>query len=432
MGATATLSTSDLSVEPGQQVACSVLIRNNGEVTDDYAIDVVGEAAGWSVVEPPAVNLNPGDSAEVVVRFAPPRSADVLSGVVPFGVRVMSRQDPHGSVVEEGRVTIGAFADVAAELVPATAEGGRRAKFQIAVDNVGNTPSVLRFRPSDPDNMLDFKVDRPEIMLPPGTTAFVGLQAKPRKTFLRGDTERHPFQVAIEPENAEPLVASGTMVQHQLLPKWLLPALIALLVVAGALVVLWFSLLRGAVQSAARDAAKQETAEIKGAADAALNSAGAAKEESKQAKENSDRAMEAVGIDPNPSDDKPAPPKPPALQTYDATDFRVAANAPINANAQAFNEFSFTPPNDKTLVVSDVILQNPRGDSGTIRILRDVNGTKTTLLEVGLGNFRDLDHHFVQGWRFKPGEKVVLAVSCQNPQNKGNCTPAASFSGRLE
>ena len=49
---------------------------------------------------------------------------------------------------------------------------------------------------------------------------------------------------------------------------------------------------------------------------------------------------------------------------------------------------------------------------------------------VGLANFRDLDHHWLQPWRFAPGEKVVLAVSCQNPT--GHCTPSVSFSGRVE
>ena len=51
-------------------------------------------------------------------------------------------------------------------------------------------------------------------------------------------------------------------------------------------------------------------------------------------------------------------------------------------------------------------------------------------VNVGLANFRDLDHHWSQGLSFRPGEKVVLAVSCQNDGGRA-CTPAASFTGRV-
>ena len=113
------------------------------------------------------------------------------------------------------------------------------------------------------------------------------------------------------------------------------------------------------------------------------------------------------------------------------TDFRVAAGANIDPNVNRFAEFPYTLPDpNKTLVITDLVLQNPRGDTGTLRLLRDSGGTKSVLLEVGLANFRDLDHHWLQPWRFGPGEKVVLAVSCQNPA--GHCTPSVSFSGRVE
>ena len=51
------------------------------------------------------------------VRFAPPRSADVVAGQVPFGVRVFSSEDPSGSVVEEGVIDVAPFVDVTAEMV---------------------------------------------------------------------------------------------------------------------------------------------------------------------------------------------------------------------------------------------------------------------------------------------------------------------------
>ena len=52
MGATATLSTADLSVVPGGDVTCQVVVRNAGELVDQFTLDVVGDAASWSRAEP--------------------------------------------------------------------------------------------------------------------------------------------------------------------------------------------------------------------------------------------------------------------------------------------------------------------------------------------------------------------------------------------
>lgn len=432
MGATATLSTSDLSVVPGADVTCQVVVRNAGELVDQFTVDVVGDAAPWSHAEPPVVNLNPGESAPVLIRFAPPRESYVHAGAVPFGVRVVSREDPHGSVVEEGVVTVGAFTDVAAELVPAKAEGSRSAKFEVAVDNVGNAPAVLRLRAFDPEDDLDFRLDRTEVVLPPGSTTFVRLRAKPRRTYLRGEPQRHPFQVEVAPQQGEPLLAGGTMLQRQLLPKWLLPALIALLLLAGALAALWFTVLAPAVKSAAREVMRQETKQIQEKADEAASAAGAAKTESQLAAANAGQALEALGITPGDTSATPTLPKPAAAEG-DPFTFRIDTTSAIVANAAAFTEVTFTPPDDKkTLLVKDIFFENPKGDTGTAQLVRDAGGTRSVIRVIGLGNFRDRDEHFQEPLRIQPGEKIVFRVSCQNPQPKGACTPSVVLNGRAQ
>ena len=431
MGATATLSTSDLGVAPGGDVTCQVMVRNAGELVDQFTIDVVGDAATWSHAEPAVLNLNPGESAPVLIRFAPPRDTGVYAGPVPFGVRVISREDPHGSVVEEGVVVVGAFTDVTAELVPPKAEGSRKAKFEVAVDNVGNAPALLRLRAIDPEDELDFRLDRGEIALPPGTTAFVRLQARPRRRFLRGAPQRRPFQVEITPENGEPLLAQGTMVQRPLLPKWLLPVLIALLLLAGALVALWLTVLAPAVKSAAREAMQQESAEIQQKADEAASAAGAAKEESKEAAANAGQALDALGIKPGDTSATPTLPKP--AERGEPVTFRLDISSPIVTNTSAFTEVTFTPPDDKkTLLIKDIFFENAKGDAGTAQLVRDAGGTRSTIRVIGLGNFRDRDEHFQEPLRFQPGEKIVFRVSCQNPQPKGACTPSVVLNGRSE
>jgi type II secretory pathway pseudopilin PulG len=431
MGASATLSTSANTVQPGQEATCQVVVANTGTVVDHFAIEVVGDAAAWTVAEPPSVNLMPGESATVTLRFAPSRSADITSRSVPFAVRVSSREEPSGSVVEEGMVDVAPFTEVTIELVPTTAEGGTKAKYEVVLDNAGNHQVDLELNPVDPEDQLEFRLARSRFTLDPGTAAFVPLRVRPRNRFLRGQPQRHPFQVFASLGYGDPLAADGVMVQRQLLPKWLVPVLIASLVAAVALVALWLGILRPAVKSAARAAAAEQATELKSSAQEARAEAGAAKQEAAQAKQNADRALIAQGL--NPTDTNAPITSTPAVPSTQPIDFRIAANAPIVTDVRSFREFSFTPEDaSKTLLITDLVLQNPRGHSGTLQIRRDKDGTKTVLLEVGLNNFRDLDQHWVEPWRFGPGEKVVVAVSCQNPRELGNCTPAVSFSGRLE
>src|SRR5437763_663395 len=102
MGAIATLSTTALTVEAGQEAGFTVGVRNGGTVVDQFTVDIVGEVAVWATVQPEMVNLLPGQTGTVNVKFAPPRTSEAVAGSWTFGVRVASQEDPGGSTVEEG------------------------------------------------------------------------------------------------------------------------------------------------------------------------------------------------------------------------------------------------------------------------------------------------------------------------------------------
>jgi len=72
------------------------------------------------------------------------------------------------------------------------------------------------------------------------------------------------------------------------------------------------------------------------------------------------------------------------------------------------------------------VLENPQGDTGELQIRTG----STTLVQLGLANFRSIDYHFVQPMVFTPAAPLVLAVECQNPGGKA-CADKLSFSGTL-
>jgi hypothetical protein len=113
---------------------------------------------------------------------------------------------------------------------------------------------------------------------------------------------------------------------------------------------------------------------------------------------------------------------------------------------------SFVVPDGKVLSITDIFLQNPEGDSGSLRIQRD----DKRLLVVRLDNFRDLDYHFASPLVFTAGQKFTLDVLCQNtaaapdgtlkqaapgsaadasastPPKPSPCSPAAYYIGFLK
>jgi type II secretory pathway pseudopilin PulG len=438
MGASASLSQLAVSVEPGQQATCEIKVRNTGQVVDEFTIDVVGVAEGWTEAEPAVLRLFPGAEDTARITFKPPRVHSVPAGPHPFGVRVISKEDGPGSTVEEGVVDVGKFVDVATELVPKTSRGRRRGYHDLAIDNRGNGRLEGEVTVVDPDGLLKYEVVPPVISGDPGTATFLKVRLKPKKTFWRGPNKTIPFQTVLTAEGLEPAYADGAYVQESLIPPWLIKALLALLALLILLVILWYTLFKPVVNSAAKDAVSNDLDQTQQAAAQAQQAATAAQQTANQA--NATASSVAAVVNPNApttagnggttattSGTNPAGGvgNQGVLSLGPELDFRIAANTPP-APAGTFKTFTSTAqPADKKYMVTDIVFQNPASDSGTLQVRRGSD----VLLSIGLQNFRDLDYHFIAPIVFAAGQPVTLAVECLNAT--ASCTPAAYFAGVL-
>jgi hypothetical protein len=188
------------------------------------------------------------------------------------------------------------------------------------------------------------------------------------------------------------------------------------------------------IQSAARETAKTEVA----AAQAKLEEkADNADKRATAAEQKAAAAEQKAAGNPGPGGPVAPPVVGPGgvdISTGSAFDTRIALEVTANANPASFttsaNADPAVPPN-KTLVITDLLVQNPHGDNGTIRILR---GNKI-LYEFGLANFRDYDYHSIAPLTFAPDQKLQVAVNCQTPgapePATGKCKVSVTFSGRI-
>ncbi|MGH9148917.1 MAG: hypothetical protein ACRD0F_01075 [Acidimicrobiales bacterium] len=421
MAVRAVMSPVSVTVQPGAQAACSVRIRNAGTVVDEYRVDVLGEAAPWARAEPPSLSLFPGAEGEIRVTFQPPRDSSIPAGSVPFAVKVMSREDRSASVVEEGTVEVAPFVELSAELLPRTSRGSRRGTHELAVDNRGNVAVPATVSAADPDGQLTFAIDPPSVSSEPGTATFVKVVARPRQRFLKGPAKTRAFVVVVQPREAPPVQVQGSMLQEALLPPWLPAALVALVVAAVALSVLWATVLRPTIRSQAREAAEaavegplqstqealEDLADQVGATAPTIDTGGAAGATRGGAGGSAEGAA--------------------AVQTELGRPFdrRFEVSAAGGASA----EQDFTVATSRALSVTDIVAQNPNGDTGRLVIRRDGD----VLLSISMANFRDLDYHFVSPIVFSAGQKLVVRLECQVPGGGAPaCSAAAYVTGFLK
>lgn len=433
MAVSALLTPSSVDVEPGASVSTELVVRNTGSVVDEFTIEVLGEARAWTTVSASVVSLFPGGEGRVTLTMAPPRLSSQRAGDVDLAVKVTSKEDPSGSAVEEGIVTVLAFHAPGIELVPRTVTGSRRASAELAVDNRGNVALTAQVAATDPDAALRFTLEPAEVVVQPGAAGFALVKASAVKPFWRGADRSVPYTVTATTGDGVVLAVGGTFVQRARLPRWLLRALLLALLLLLALFLLWQGVLKPAVRTAAREAAvkqvdqaadkaAQQTATALGVtpggggagsgAGGAGGGAGGGGGGSTTTSLVGGAVAGGTGGSSTGGDDG---------RGGTSIDKRIA----VSANSGSSANQSWDPaPKGTRFSLTDIVLQNPQGDTGLLRIKRG----EEVLLETAVENFRDLDFHYVAAYSFED-QKLTVEVDCRNPETAKPCKVAASFAG---
>ena len=420
MGASVTLVTPALAVEPGQEATGEVRVRNTGSVVDEFTLDVLGDAAGWAAADPAVISLFPGAEGTAKLVFRPPRAATTPAGVVPYGLRARSREDPAGSAVEEGSIEVGAFLDPFAELAPRTSRGSGSGSHDLAIDNRGNARLNAEVEGTDADRNLKFDIKPPGVVVEPGMAGFAKIRVSPVKRFWRGQPKTRPFQLFVTPEGGTPITIDGTLLQESVLPPWFMKALIALIVLLIALVLIWLLLLKPTIQTAASEAVASPLASLKADVNDALGAAGLPT----MGPEASSGGGAAAPSAETPSSEAPSGGGGGGASPAPTSTPGVVIPGLGNPVDGRLDQRTRRSTSDGTLFVTDFVFSNPNGAEGALVVLRN----DTPLLQLRLENFRDYDLHFVTPIVVGPDDALNLSLSCTSP---GSCDPAVFYSGYL-
>ncbi|MGW1766882.1 COG1470 family protein [Streptomyces sp. NPDC002073] len=434
MTTSAHLDAAPASVLPGEEARIPLELRNSGNVVEHYAFEVLGPAARWSTVEPATLSLYPDTAGQVELVVTPPRDTTVPPGELTYGVRVLPQEQPQHATVPEGVLHIRPYADFTAELTPRMGQGRTGAAFQVALDNRGNYPLAVALSGKDAGELLTFTFPAAATVVEPGRAAFVKLPVKPKRLIWRGMAVPHVFQVTAAPApgpdgapDVPPAPLDGSLLQRPVISAGLIRILVALLILLAVLAGLWFGLLRPVVRSAAKEA-------VKGPVQTAASKAAEAQKAAEDAKK-----AASGGSDGKPGDDKPSPSPgvsvkpgegPQPLPQAALFSHRLTASAPANGTDSA----TYKVPEDKVLRLTDLVLENPQGDTGTVTL--SVAGKP--LLAPALENFREQDFHWASAILVGAKQEITVTVTCRtvgrppSGPNPTKCATAALFSGTLE
>jgi hypothetical protein len=407
MGAIASLDSQQVTVTPGAEASLKVKVRNNGSVVDQFALSVVGDASGWARAEPAELSLFPGAEDTATIIFSPPRDSTVAAGSLPFGVRVASQEDPDGSVVEEGKLEIEPFIEVAAELQPLTSRGSRGVRHDLAVDNRGNTPLNANIVGVDSNEDVRFDIKPRSVVVEPGQAVFAEVGVKPAKRMWRGQSKSRAFSVQVEAPDHPPAAVSGAFQQEPVIPGWLIKGLIGLALLLILLLLIWFLLLRPTFLDAAEDRAT-EAGEAAGKA--AAEEAIAEVLPSQAPGGGTESPSPSVSVQPTAPPSSSSSPSP-TLEPTPAT--LLPEGDPVTGRLEADDRpaTALRVPADKTWYLTDLVFSNPAEENGDVELRRG----DEALLALKLEHFRDLDFHFVTPIVFEAGERLdVWCPSCSD------------------
>lgn len=394
---------------PGDTATTTLTVRNDSDIVEAYSLEVVGDCAAWTTVEPARVSLYPGTSETVTLRLEPPRSPEIRAGEIPLGVRVLPTEHPESVRVLETTVQVEEFHELRTELAPRRRRGWLRGRYRLAVRNQGNTPVQVGFTPGQAGEELGFAFSPAERKLEPGESAEVGLRVRTGKPVWFGAPVVWPFTVDTaeageQDETARDATAlraplDAEFVQIPIFPKWLLAVLAALL----ALLLAWFALVRPAVRSAAKEAA---------------NEAVQPRPTPPAGEQGGETPGTGDGSDAKPGGEKSGAPSGSGGDGTSADDGtsvgggqQSSATIDLKTSGGETKTGTYRVPEDSVFGVTDIVVANFQGDEGVLTITFGERKITTIALET----FRNQDYHWVTPIKIPANDTVTIDVTCAKP-----------------
>jgi hypothetical protein len=398
MAAQAWFSSGDVDVAPGTTAVLQLTVVNLSDTTDTFVLTPVGMPAGWSTLRPANLTLFGGTQQIVDVEVSPPMLPSTTSGPTALSVRIVPQHDPDNLTTAETTLIIGESFDRRLNVLQPALRGRRTATYDMMLENRGNTQASCRLHLVDPSGRIEGEFDPPAAGVEPGASTLVRL--KVHTTGLQW--ERHPrtvpFRIDADQPGSPTATSPATFVQTPVIPENLFGRLIAAGAAVGVLALAWFALVKPAIDDAAQAAVDK-----------------AVPTQSTTLDSSPDIGSESTVVS-TPVDDKGA---------------IVNIPLPVSVPQGQSGANQYTVPAGKILRVTDIIVQNPQVDQGTLVLSKDGNALFSYSFAPMFGV--DVDQPLVTPLELAANQQLTVTVTCDGVSDltATACNANVFVSGRL-
>ncbi|RAQ97527.1 FHA domain-containing serine/threonine-protein kinase [Thermogemmatispora tikiterensis] len=227
------VSPKTLALVPGQAATVQLTLTNMGSIVDWFTPTVEGVPAEWLHGAGQEVQLNPGMQETVMLTINVARRPSHRAGQYHVLIRARSREQPQEYSQTTCLWTVQPFSEETLRLEPRRAGGRGRASYTLAVTNAGNAAARYQLEGEDDEQRLRYLFRVNPLELDTGREARVGLTVQERRRLI-GREERIPFQVHLKALGEQRSQSTaGEFINKALLPPWIVPALLAVVLIAG-------------------------------------------------------------------------------------------------------------------------------------------------------------------------------------------------------
>ncbi len=404
MAAQAWFSRGDIEVVPGTSAVFQLTIVNLGETTETFSLAPVGLAAGWTTIRPGSVTLFGGSQEVVDIEVHPPLLPSTTAGPTALTVRIVPQSDPDDVGSSETTLQVGPTFTRRLHMLQPALRARRTAVYEMMLENQGNTQASCRLHLLDPTGRVDGDFDPPAAGVEPGASSLIRLKIHANRLLWDRRSRTVQFTIDADQPGCPTASAPVTFVQASMIPDRLFGRLLAVAATVFALALVWFGMIKPAINSAADDAVAQQLP-------AAISS------------------TSLVSLPLTPNDSVPVTTVVNAAQTPvdQGTLFSqlLAPAAPAGQTAAV----TVDVPAGTTFQLTDFALQNPDKDAGLAVLM---NGT-TEIYKLSLGDvIGDKRVSWVSPIEVPGGTSLVFQVNCSGANDpSGNCTTSMLVSGRM-
>jgi hypothetical protein len=399
MAAQAWFSSGDVEVAPGTTAVLQLTVVNLADTTDSFAITPVGMPAAWTTLRPATLTLFGGTQQVVDVEVSPPVLSSTIAGPTALSVRIVPQRDPDNLTTAETTLIIGESLDRRLHVLQPALRGRRGATFDMMLENKGNTLATCRLHLVDPSGRLDGEFDPPAAGVEPGASTLVRLKLRAKTPQWHSNARTIPFRIEADQAGSPTAAAPATFVQTPVVSGAIGPKGAAAAAVVLALVLGWVGIVKPAIRNAARDAVRTIAPATPGGS---TNST-------------------VVTQGSNTADTTP-------VNNIKGNTASIPLPSSVAQGQSGKNEY--TVPAGKRLRITDIVVQNPNGDQGTLTLSANGNSLFTYNLTQMFG---DVDQPLVTPIELPAGQKFGVEVKCDGigDLTANACKPNVFVSGLL-